>query len=419
MFAFFAGRAQAAIDTAVNTTVWKLLYGLTDAQVNDPNWLAADDDGDGLTNGVELAAGTNPQSSKSMVEVTNTTIDPVSASISMSFPTAKGKSYSLESTNTLGPSQNWTALPAVQVNGDGTTKSLTVPISAGVFYHVMVADLDTDGDGVSDWAEYATGYDPLNAHTKNSPVDDHTSLTNELVKENVVTITASAPSAVQPPDAATAATSTGAFTISRGGTLNFSTTTVPLTRSGTAVTDTDYVALPSSVTFAPKVGVIIVPVVPKYNVARQNNATVTLQAAPGAGYTVSSPSSASVVISPAGNTSGTGLRGDYYNSALLPPTSANENNIYTATPKASRVDATVDSAWTTSTLPTASPVPSPTNLAIRWTGQVQPQYSETYYFTVKSDDGVKLWVNGQVIIDKWVTQGNVEWTGAIDLTGGL
>ncbi len=417
LFAFFAGRAQATIDTAVNTTVWKLLYGLTDAQVNDPNWLAADDDGDGLTNGVELAAGTNPESSTSTVEVTNTTID--TTSVTVSFTTAKGKSYSLESTNTLEAPQNWTPVPAVQVTGDGTTKSLTAPSSAGVFYHVVVADLDTDGDGVSDWAEYAAGYDPTTAHTKNSPIDDHTSITSELPKENIVTITTSAPSAVQPPDAVTAATSTGSFTISRGGTLNFSRTTVPLAITGTAISDTDYVALPSSVTFAPKVGVIIVPVVPKYNAARQNNAAVTLQAVSGSGYTIASPSSASVVISPAGNTSGTGLKGEYYNSTFLPPTPANENTIYTATPKASRVDATVDSSWSAGTLPSASPVPSPTNLAIRWTGQVQPQYTETYYFTVKSDDGVKLWVNGQVLIDKWVTQGNVEWTGAIDLIGGL
>ena len=27
---------------------------------------------------------------------------------------------------------------------------------------------------------------------------------------------------------------------------------------------------------------------------------------------------------------------------------------------------------------------------------MQPQYSETYYFDVNADDGVKLWVNGQL-----------------------
>ena len=38
-------------------------------------------------------------------------------------------------------------------------------------------------------------------------------------------------------------------------------------------------------------------------------------------------------------------------------------------------------------------------LRARWQGQVQPQYSETYYFDVTADDGVKLWVNGQLLLD--------------------
>ena len=33
--------------------------------------------------------------------------------------------------------------------------------------------------------------------------------------------------------------------------------------------------------------------------------------------------------------------------------------------------------------------------SVRWTGQVQPQFSETYTFYTKSDDGVRLWVNGR------------------------
>ena len=230
-----------------------------------------------------------------------------------------------------------------------------------LFYHVAVSDIDTDGDGVSDWAERVTGFDPTTAHTKNSPTDDHTSLTTELPKENVVTITTSAPNAIQPPDAVTAATTTGSFTVSRGGTLNFSTTTVPLTKSGTAISDTDYVALPNSVTFAPKVGVIIVSVVPKYNAARQNNAVVTLQAVPGSGYAVSSPNSASVVISPAGNATGTGLIGNYYNpaAAVLPPNAFMESSIFSRVkPQKPARTRPVDSSWNSGTLPTDVSAPT-------------------------------------------------------------
>ena len=42
---------------------------------------------------------------------------------------------------------------------------------------------------------------------------------------------------------------------------------------------------------------------------------------------------------------------------------------------------------------------------VRWTGQVRPQYSETYVFETRTDDGVKLWVNDQLLIDKWQVQG--------------
>ncbi|HEX8076536.1 MAG TPA: PA14 domain-containing protein, partial [Chthoniobacterales bacterium] len=56
---------------------------------------------------------------------------------------------------------------------------------------------------------------------------------------------------------------------------------------------------------------------------------------------------------------------------------------------------------------------------VRWSGQVQPQYSETYYFDTVTDDGVKLWVNGQLISDHWGNVGKKEWIGGIDLQGGV
>ena len=31
------------------------------------------------------------------------------------------------------------------------------------------------------------------------------------------------------------------------------------------------------------------------------------------------------------------------------------------------------------------------------------------------DDGVRLWVNGQLLIDQWVDQGPTEWSGSISL----
>ncbi|MBL0361013.1 MAG: hypothetical protein IPP70_08135 [Elusimicrobia bacterium] len=46
--------------------------------------------------------------------------------------------------------------------------------------------------------------------------------------------------------------------------------------------------------------------------------------------------------------------------------------------------------------------------SVRWTGSVTPRYSESYTFHVEADDGVRLWVDGQLIIDQWAFQGATE-----------
>jgi hypothetical protein len=47
----------------------------------------------------------------------------------------------------------------------------------------------------------------------------------------------------------------------------------------------------------------------------------------------------------------------------------------------------------------------------RWSGQVQPFYSQTYNFYTSSDDGSRLWVNGQLVVTNWFTQGPTERSG--------
>ncbi|MFO8008656.1 MAG: PA14 domain-containing protein, partial [Candidatus Brocadiia bacterium] len=47
-----------------------------------------------------------------------------------------------------------------------------------------------------------------------------------------------------------------------------------------------------------------------------------------------------------------------------------------------------------------------------------PLYSETYTFTTRSDDGVRLWVNGQSVIDNWTDHGPTYDSGTIALSAG-
>ena len=64
----------------------------------------------------------------------------------------------------------------------------------------------------------------------------------------------------------------------------------------------------------------------------------------------------------------------------------------------SRVDATVDFDWVE-----GSPVPGMTrnHFAVRWEGELQPQFSEPYALHVVSDDRARLWLDGELIVDEW------------------
>ncbi|HYE99852.1 MAG TPA: PA14 domain-containing protein [Planctomycetota bacterium] len=101
--------------------------------------------------------------------------------------------------------------------------------------------------------------------------------------------------------------------------------------------------------------------------------------------------------------SGTGLTGAYY-----------DNRDFTAW-KLTRTDEGVVFDWGRGS-PHASI--GADHFSVRWTGLVEPQHSETYTFHVRSDDGARLWIDGRLIIDRWVAQSATEWSGSIALVGG-
>ena len=92
---------------------------------------------------------------------------------------------------------------------------------------------------------------------------------------------------------------------------------------------------------------------------------------------------------------GTGLRGDYYDNMLTEDTRAGYRHLYTLGGwKFARTDATVDANWGTG----APPAPSTKarlaadTFTVRWTGVVQPRYTDDYTFRFEPDDGVGVWV---------------------------
>jgi hypothetical protein len=58
------------------------------------------------------------------------------------------------------------------------------------------------------------------------------------------------------------------------------------------------------------------------------------------------------------------------------------------------------------------------NFSVRWSGSVAPRYSEPYTFYTASDDGVRLWVNDQLLIDNWTNHSATENSGTITLQAG-
>lgn len=91
--------------------------------------------------------------------------------------------------------------------------------------------------------------------------------------------------------------------------------------------------------------------------------------------------------------SGTGLKADYFPTKDL-----------TGTP-ISRIDATVNFDWLASSPVSGIPVD---NFSARWTGKIQPAYSEAFTFYTLSDDGIRLWVNNVLVIDNWTNHGATE-----------
>lgn len=104
-----------------------------------------------------------------------------------------------------------------------------------------------------------------------------------------------------------------------------------------------------------------------------------------------------------------GLRADFYHAA---------STVFSATsiavtqePVLSRIDQQVNFQWGFNS-PAASVRAD--RFAVRWSGQIKTIEAGVYTFETNADDGVRLWVNGQRIINRW-SNGSTTNTGVITL----
>jgi PKD repeat protein len=98
-----------------------------------------------------------------------------------------------------------------------------------------------------------------------------------------------------------------------------------------------------------------------------------------------------------------GLEGVYYDNIDL------TNDVLT------RIDPLIDFDWGS-----GSPDPSigANTFSVRWTGLIEPLYDETYTIYTVSDDGIRVWIDGQLVVDSWVDQAPTEHSGTITLQSG-
>jgi len=94
-----------------------------------------------------------------------------------------------------------------------------------------------------------------------------------------------------------------------------------------------------------------------------------------------------------------GLLGEYFTDLSATP------NPIVGTPTKTRIDPNVDFDWGEQ-----APFPdvSPDDFAVRWSGSIVAPTSEGYKFCVSTDDGVRLWLDGNLVVDDWNVHATVE-----------
>ena len=102
---------------------------------------------------------------------------------------------------------------------------------------------------------------------------------------------------------------------------------------------------------------------------------------------------------------GTGLTGRYW-----------KNRAFSGTPALTRTDRALNFAWRTKGSP-APAIPVDT-FSARWTGSVQAQFTGPHTFQTVSDETVKVWVDGKVVIDNTTDHKAAVNKGVVNLVAG-
>ncbi len=83
----------------------------------------------------------------------------------------------------------------------------------------------------------------------------------------------------------------------------------------------------------------------------------------------------------------------------------------------SRIDANINFWWGRSSPAPEANVPAD-GFSVRWTGCLIPRSTELHTLYLRADDGVRLWIDGRLVLDKWTALRGSEVSTTVSLIAG-
>lgn len=285
---------------------------------------AGDEDHDGCSNFIESISGTNPFQGNDCFRVGDMVIS--GGAVVFTTGVERDKKYRVLSSDS--PNGTWTE-ETLQTPVSGVSTYYPAADQAGAlisiqkspgsrkFYRLETSDVDSNGDGLSDWAARELGFNPADTDgdSNDDGLPDADEVTQELQAPAADVITVEAGNSFASEDGG----SPGTLTLRRNRSLYGATVTYIV--GGTAAPGSDYAALSGTVHFAPGQKEATIAVTPGSDAQLEGGESVTVTLTNGvsdnaAPLTVGGSGQASVIINNTTAPSGTGLLARYYDHAI-------------------------------------------------------------------------------------------------------
>jgi len=209
-----------------------------------------DSDHDGIPDLTELYAGGSPFDQSERLDPPQVVVGAVSK---LSWHAVAGKIYQIQSTADL--SQPWLDEGGAYRGNDGQiTATFSLTNEFAQLYRLVVTDVDTDGDGLTDWDETQLGLDPSLVKSAAVGLEDRDLVLSRINAANKISISSSKPVAN------VTRQENGCFIITRTG--GYDAVTISYTVTGTATASADYAPLSGTLLIPFGQDIVELPLVP-------------------------------------------------------------------------------------------------------------------------------------------------------------